>query len=173
MHILFDAENYRSGWGAYFLGMDYPIRFVLFGLLLIGMAQLMQAHPLTANLWSTTRIWGLLYMFLALWMLSIFGDDSFSDGGELSFRWHPGQPRLLAWSLLFAIAAGVCIWHGLRFADSTTKGFGLAFLGINLYTRFFEVFWDRWYKPLFFGVLAASFAILGQYAENLRDLKFV
>ena len=153
------------------MDMNYPIRFVLFGLLLIGTAQLMQRHPFTAELWSATRIWGLIYMFLALWILSLFGNDELSGDHGYSWRFRPGQPRLLAWSLLFAIAAGVCIWHGLGFANSVTKGFGLVFLGINLYTRFFEFFWDRWYKPLFFAVLAASFAVLGRYAESLRHLK--
>ena len=30
--------GYMSGWGAYYLGMNYPLRFVLFGTLLTGSA---------------------------------------------------------------------------------------------------------------------------------------
>ena len=62
------------------------------------------------------------------------------------------------------------IWHGLRFDDSTTKGFGLTFLGINLYTKFFEYFWG-WYKPFFFSVLAGTLAVLGKYAENVWNMQ--
>jgi hypothetical protein len=72
--------------------------------------------------------------------------------------------------MIFLIAAGVSIWHGLRYDDSTTKGFGLTFLGLNLYTKFFEWGWG-WSKPLFFAVLSGSLAVVGRYAENVWNMK--
>lgn len=80
------------------------------------------------------------------------------------------RARMFLWSFIFFLAAGTSIWHGLRFDDSTTKGFGLAFLGINLYTKFFECFWG-WSKPLFFAVLAGTFAVVGRYAENMWNMR--
>jgi hypothetical protein len=79
---------------------------------------------------------------------------------------------MFLWSVIFFIAAGVSLWHGLRFDDSTTKGFGLTFIGINLYTKFFEYFWG-WYKPLSFAVLAGTFAIVGRHAEDVWNMRAV
>jgi hypothetical protein len=51
----------------------------------------------------------------------------------------PGEPgATLPWGLLFAVAAGVCIFISLKTDDGMLRGFGLTFLAINLYTRFFE-----------------------------------
>ena len=46
-------------------------------------------------------------------------------------------------------------------------GFGLIFLFINLYTRFFEYFWDSTHKAAFFAVLAVSFWFFGSRAETI------
>lgn len=161
---------YSSGFGAYFLGMSYPFRFVFFGLSTIGAAYIMPLSEHTAALWSSTRIWGMLYLFIALWILSIFGNDELSSNKKRSYR-ESSHTRLFVWSLTFFLAAAMSIWHGLRYGDSTTKGFGLTFLGINLYTKFFEYFWDRWYKPMFFAVVAATLALVGRYAENVWNLQ--
>lgn len=85
---------------------------------------------------------------------------------DLSLAKSPGIPLVL----VFFIAAGGSIWHGLRYDDSTTKGFGLAFLGINLYTKLFEFGWG-WSKPLFFAILAGTFALVGRYAEDVWNMR--
>ena len=51
-----------------------------------------------------------------------------------------------------------------------SRGFGLTFLFINLYTRFFEHFWDHMHKAIFFALLAVSFWCLGtQGGEDLES----
>ncbi|KAI8948806.1 hypothetical protein F4801DRAFT_555821 [Xylaria longipes] len=65
--------SYSSG--TYYIGMNYPLRFVLFGTRLIMVFCLLRQQPLTVKLSSTTRIWGMLYFFMALWILSLFGND--------------------------------------------------------------------------------------------------
>ena len=50
---------------------------------------------------------------------------------------------------------------------STGEGFGVTFLGINLYTRFFELFWNNLHKAIFFALLAASFWYIGSKAETI------
>jgi hypothetical protein len=80
------------------------------------------------------------------------------------------QAELVVWSVLFAAAAGLAILHGLKFDDAVTKGFGLTFLFINLYTRFFEHFWDSLHKAVFFAVLGASLWLLGMWAERIWRL---
>lgn len=73
---------------------------------------------------------------------------------------------LLPWVLLFAVAA-VSVYISLKTDDGMLRGFGLTFLGINLYTRYFEYFWDGMNKVLFFLILAASLAVIGRYAERI------
>ncbi|KAI0125663.1 hypothetical protein BJ170DRAFT_632038 [Xylariales sp. AK1849] len=151
--------------------MNYPFRFVFLGIGIISGSYIMRMLDYTSILWSATRIWGMLYLFIALWVLSLFGDDAlFEEDKKTKYRMG-GQLALFVWSLIFGLAAATSIWHGLRYSDGTTKGFGLTFLGINLYTKFFEYFWNRWYKSLFFAVLAGTLAVVGRYAENVWSMQ--
>jgi hypothetical protein len=54
-----------------------------------------------------------------------------------------------------------------------SRGFGLTFVFINLYTRYFEYFWHSLPKALFFGLLAVSFWVIGKYAESLWQLRWL
>ncbi len=157
--------GYLSGWGAYYLGMNYPLRFVFFGGLLTAGALALEDHPSAHRFFRSTLVMGLLYLFIALWIMSIFGNY-----GDLRSWQRVRQIELFHWSLLFAGAAGWAIYHGLRHDNDVTKGFGLTFLGINLYTRFFELFWDHLHKAIFFAVLGASFWYLGTKAETIWNL---
>lgn len=157
--------GYMSGWGAYYLGMNYPLRFVLFGALLTGAALAWENHPLGAHFYRSTLVMGLLYLFIALWIMSIFGNY-----GDLHAWERVRQIELFHWSILFGAVAGWAIYHGLRHDNDTTKGFGLTFLGINLYTRFFELFWNGLHKALFFCLLGASFWYIGSRAETIWNL---
>lgn len=72
------SVSHSSGWGAYYLGMDYPIRFVVFGLAFIGAAYGMKLYPVTEPMWSTMRIFGMLYLFIALWILCAASMNSYT-----------------------------------------------------------------------------------------------
>jgi hypothetical protein len=157
--------GYASGWGAYYLGMNYPLRFTLFGGLLTAAALALAGHEKLRPFLHTTLVMGLLYLFIALWILSIFGNH----GDETSWV-QVKQIELFHWSLLFATASGWAIYYGLRHDNATVKGFGLTFLLLNCYTRFFEYFWDSTNKVIFFVLLAASFWGLGHVAEKLWHL---
>ena len=164
----FGAETgYLSGWGAYYLGMNLPLRFVFFGmvLLVVGSWLFTRWRGYRAFLGPTKAI-GLLYLFVALWIMSIFGNY-----GDIESWERAGHLELLHWSVLFGLAAVASIYHGLRYDDGITRGFGLTFLFINLYTRFFEYFWDDTHKALFFGILAVSFWYLGSRAEKIWQLE--
>jgi MFS family permease len=172
--------GYVSGGGMYFLGMNYPLRFVIFGaaLTVAGIcgwrsferkavthqqpdAVLQKAIYLSPQ----TKTVGLLNLFIALWIMSIFGNY-----GDMA-KWNQiPQYTLLHWSLLFGAAAIAAIWYGLRNDDAVCRGFGLTFLFINLYTRFFEFFWNTMHKAFLFSILAASFWYLGTKAEKIWQL---
>ena len=55
---------------------------------------------------------GCTYLFIALWILSIFGNYDADSWYNVS------QARLLPWGLLFAAAAGVCIFISLKTDDA-------------------------------------------------------
>lgn len=154
--------GYMSGWGAYYLGMNYPLRFVLFGALLTACALALEHHPIAQRFYCSTLVMGLLYLFIALWIMSIFGNY-----GDMR-AWHGvRQYQFLPWALAFGAVAVAAIWYGLKRDDGVLRGFGLTFLFINLYTRFFEYFWDSMHKAIFFAVLALSFWFIGSRAERI------
>ncbi|MCF1957455.1 DUF2157 domain-containing protein, partial [Escherichia coli] len=75
--------------------------------------------------------------------------------------------NLLPWALLFGVVAVICIYISLKTDDGMLRGFGLTFLGINLYTRFFEYFWDSLHSAIFFFILAVSLILIGRKAEKI------
>lgn len=163
----FGAETgYISGWGAYYLGMNYPMRFILLGLVLTFGGSFVFSHwQAKTNFLKPTRATGLLYLFIALWLLSIFGNY-----GSMESWYNAERFELFHWSLLFGLAAVASIYHGLKYDDGMTRGFGLTFLLINFYTRFFEYFWDSTHKAIFFALLALSFWFIGSRAESIWHL---
>lgn len=158
----FGAETgYMSGRGVYWLGMGYPIRFVLFGGVLLLLCFVAKPLLKKRQLFTISKTMGLLYLFIALWMLSIFGNYDLN-------RWYGAhQADLLPWVIIFFMASIICIYISLKTDDAMLRGFGLTFMGINLYTRFFEYFWDGLHKVIFFLILGISLAIIGRYAEKI------
>lgn len=141
--------------------MSYPLRFVLFAGVMLALCWLLRHWLQQRRLLTVSKAMGLTWLFIALWILSIFG---YHDPD----RWYSiSQAQRLPWALLFGIAAGICIYISLKTEDAMLRGFGLTFLGINLYTRFFEYFWESMHKVVFFLILAVSLAILGRYAEKI------
>ena len=157
--------GYMSGWGAYYLGMNYPLRFVLFGIILIAFSFIFKRWHFRQDFLRPTRIIGLLNLFIALWIMSIFGNY-----GDMHEWERVKQIELFHWSLIFGLAALASIYHGMKEDDGMTRGFGITFLFINLYTRFFEYCWDNVHKAIFFALLAISFWYLGSRAERIWNL---
>ena len=97
--------GYVSGHGMYFLGMNYPLRFVVFGAALTALGMIGERSPAAgatiegrlASMAPQTKAIGLLNLFIALWIMSIFGNY-----GDM-YSWHRArQYELLHWALLFA-----------------------------------------------------------------------
>jgi hypothetical protein len=159
----FGAETgYMSGWGTYWLGMNYPVRFVFFGLGLLGLGFALKITSQFADFFKVTYVMGLLYLFIALWILSIFGNY-----GEMISWTKAGKFELFSWSLLFGVVALIAIFFGLIYDDAIARGFGITFVLINLYTKYFEYLWGYLHKAIFFAVLGISFWYLGSRAEKI------
>ena len=160
--------GYLSRWNWYFLGMNYPLRFVLFGLAVTGFSFLIKNSKKLGLFFQTNYVCGMVYLFVSLWLLSVFGNFA-----SLEEWYSVKQLQLFYWGLL---SAGFCIismYLGLKYRDDVAREFGITFLFINLYTRYFEYFWDTWHKALFFIVLATSFWLIGRKAEKIWNLEFL
>jgi hypothetical protein len=165
----FGAETgYISDWAPHFFNMNYPMRFVLFGAVLVGVSFLLKNNAKFKMFYTSTYIIGLLYLFISLWLLSIFGNF-----GSLESWNGVKQIELFHWAIIFGLVAIAAIYYGLKQDDYTSRSFGITFLIINLYTIFFEYFWEGTHKAIFFIILAASFWFVGQKAEKIWNLEFL
>lgn len=160
--------SYLSKSNFYFLGMNYPLRFVLFGFALTAGSFVLNYFRKLSDFTFITYFIGLLYTFTALWLLSIFGNFSRID------NWYKvSQLSLYGWA---GLSIGICLvtfYLGFKFKNELAREFGATFLIINLYTRFFEYFWDTWHKAIFFLVLALSFWLIGRKAEKIWNMEFL
>ncbi|MCW8328512.1 hypothetical protein MD588_06800 [Photobacterium sp. SDRW27] len=162
---ILSQTTYLAGSSGYFLGLNIPLRFVFVGLAILGLSIVVDKKPQLGRFKEPTRFIGLLYLFLALWLLSIFGN--YEDLAAWSVI---RQVELLPWSVAAGIACIAAIYIGIKTDDALTRSFGITFLLINLYTRFFEYFWESFHKTIFFAILAVSFWLIGSQAEKLWQI---
>ncbi|WP_342646315.1 DUF2157 domain-containing protein [Mucilaginibacter sp. CSA2-8R] len=157
--------GYQTKWSYYFLGMNYPLRFVLFGLVLLAACYILKGRKWIAQFWELTYVVGLLYLFVSLWLMSIFGNY-----GQLEDWLQVKQISLYYWGLIaMAVAAGFT-FYGLKTKDAIAREFGITFVLIFIYTKYFEYLWSHIPYTLFFAILAASFWLIGRRAERIWNL---
>lgn len=158
--------GYQTHWADYFLGMNYPLRFVLFGTLLVTASFILRKRPWFALFDDQTYVVGLLYLFISLWLLAIFGNY-----GNIDKWMKVPQISLFYWGIISMLVAGGFLLYGLKSNDVIAREFGVTFLIIFLYTKYFEYFWDHTNKTLFFGILAISFWLIGRKAEKIWNVR--
>lgn len=132
----FGAETgYVSGWGAYYLGMTYPVRFLGIGLLTLGAAWV-HGELVRGRLARFSRVYahyGLLLINLSLWFLSLFGYFE-----NANVRWDGTTGERLVFSGLWALVSVSSLLAGAKTGLRLLRGYGLTFLIINLYTFYFQ-----------------------------------
>lgn len=158
--------GYQTNWGNYFLGMNYPLRFVIFGAFLTGTGLALERSRKLPDFSTLTYVIGLFYLFISLWLLSIFGNF-----GDLEDWLKVRQVNLFYWGIISAATSLGFMIYGLKMKDAIAREFGITFLLINIYTRYFEYLWDITDKAIFFGILAISFWLIGRKAEKIWNLK--
>ncbi len=154
--------GYQTRWSYYFLGLNYPLRFVLFSIVLVSFCFILKNKKWFAFFWELTYVVGLLYLFMSLWLLSIFGNF-----GSIDHWWHIKQLSLFYWGSISLAVAGLFLLIGLKTKDVIAREFGITFLLIFIYTKYFEYFWDHTNKTLFFAILGVSFWLIGRKAERI------
>jgi len=120
------------------------------GIILVGGVHEQRWQERTGRFYLAYQTLGLVYLNLSLLILSIFPDT--------------GSASQWAWVLGMALA-GLAQWvAGARLHNTLFVGFGVTSLGLNLYTRYFEHFWNAMHKGLFLllggaALLAAGVAL--------------
>ena len=133
------VTGYLSGWGAYFFGMNYPLRFLAAALVMCAFAGLhMKSEwgPLERYR-GFSKIWlsaGVFFAEMSLWILSIFGNF----GDMHNYRYEANGFELLVYNVLWAGTNVLLIWFGAERAARILVGYGVTFLIIQVYTLFFE-----------------------------------
>lgn len=166
--IWFATETaYHSNWGFRFWGMNYPLRFTIFGAILTLFAIFIQPQiRRIQGFTSVSFVVGLLYTMIALWLLSIFGN--YSDWDSWS---GVRQYEIFYWGLLGIIISLGLALYGMKTKDHVSRDIGFVFFILNLYTRFVEYLWDNLNRTIFFLLLAISFWFVGRWAEKVWKKK--
>ena len=73
---------------------------------------------------------------------------------------------MIGYSAVLAIVSIAALILGIKYQDDVTRDFGIIFILLNLYSRYFEFFWNTTNKGIFFLVLAVSFALVGWQIER-------
>lgn len=154
------VTGYVSGWGAYFFGMNYPLRFAMAGavIALFGFAHRhAEAGPL-ARYQGFFLVWlsgGVFFAEMALWLLSLFGNF-----GDIHSFYHSTAAELWLFNLLWAGVNGLLLWLGSRYRLRMLRGYAITFLIIQGYTQYF------WHVAPEFGMVFGTF-VAGAIAFGL------
>ena len=149
-----------ASFGTYWLGVSEPLRFLVLGSILVilafwtGTGRFLEKREIN----GVTLAYGLLTLFVSLWFLSLFGVYSLSEDFRCCGK--TSDTELFIWSAVMAGVALMTLWEGVKHDRSMLIGFGSAFLGIELYTKYFEYFWDSMDKSLFFFILGVSLLVV-------------
>ncbi len=149
-----------------FLGMNYALRFVVFSIILFYSGYLIRFW-VKFKFYTLTRYFTLSAFFVAFWLLTIFGNYiSFDVWQEVR------QENLYYWGIVFGMVTIGFIIYGIKREDDFIRAYGISFLLLNIYTRYFEFFWEYSHKAIFFAILAISFWLIGRKAERLWNMDF-
>lgn len=81
--------------------------------------------------------------------------------------WTPGH-RELWFILLLTLFASAGIYLGIAWESSVFLNTSIVFFALNVYTRFYEYFWDAMPKSLFFIIGGATLIAGGIWVERVR-----
>lgn len=155
--------HYWSGGSYRFMGMNYPLRMTAFGLIIWASSWIMGKIPPLAFLKDITYTIGLFLFLLAGWTLSMFGNYADYDGWKALKQSH-----FWFWALGFTLVLAGMLYYAFQNKQETLRDLCLVFFLLNIYTRYFEYFWDRTNAGIFFAILALSFWFVAKKAEQWR-----
>lgn len=129
--------GYSSAWGAYWFGMNYPLRFLLAAvvIILVSLLHRVSEKNVLSNHRDFYKVWlsaGIYFAEMALWLLSLFGNFNMDE----HWRSH-GNAELLLFNLLWTGGNIALVVLGTRYLVRMLRGYGVTFLIIQGYTLYF------------------------------------
>lgn len=145
------VTGYVSGWGAYWFGMNYPMRFLLAGLLMIVVSQLHRSaeHNTLRAYNGFFKVWlsgGVFFCEMALWLMSLFGNF-----GRIFERYLETANELFLFGALWTGFNVAILKLGSQFGLRMLRGYAITFLVIQGYTLYF------WHITPHLGSIFATF----------------
>lgn len=147
---------------SYFLGMNYPLRMALFGVLMVFLSLLTQQPSSTKRYFNLSWYASWIFLLLSALFLSVSGNLNYDVWSAIK------QGKLFMWAITYTLLLIGILVYAVKQKDETLRDITIVFFLLNIYTRYFEYFWDRTNKGLFFALLALSFWLIGKKAEQLR-----
>lgn len=159
-------SGYDSGWGVYWLQVNYPLRFFTGGLV-----ALLVAHfhgNLRRDAWrSFARVYlhyGLLLAHIALWYAALFG---YFEGDQ---AWSSRAGQRAIFSIVWAALSLASVWAGARMGLATLRTYGFVFFVIDVYTFYCQFVIERsaglWWLHLL--LVGGSLLLLALRVEKRR-----
>jgi len=118
---------------------------------LVGIYHEQQWRNETGRFYQAYETVGLIYLNLSLLILTI--------------DWRPRLGDAALWIGVWAVAAIAQIVAGAALHNSLLTGFGVTAFAINVYTRYYENFWNRMHAGLFFLAGGLSLFLAGLLCE--------
>jgi hypothetical protein len=100
----------------------------------VGVHHELYLRASTGRFYQVYEVLGLVYLNLSLLILTLH-----DSGGPSWF-----------WIVVFALLGLLQLMLGARLHSGVFSGFGVTALAINLYTRYFELFWEQTHAGVFF-----------------------
>ena len=130
--------GYDSGWGAYWFGMNYPLRFLMAAIVIILIALLHRVSEKTVlnKFRDFYKVWlsaGIYFAEMALWLLSLFGNFNLED----SHWYEETGAELFLFNILWAGGNIALLTLGAKYLMRMLRGYGITFLIIQGYTLYF------------------------------------
>lgn len=154
------VTGYDAGWGAYWFGMNYPLRFLLAGAVIAacGLLHRQAESGVLTRYQGFFLVWlsgGVFFAEMALWLLSLFGNF-----GDINGYYRSSAAELWLFNLLWAGGNVLLLWLGGTFRLRMLRGYAITFLIIQGYTQYF------WHVAPLFGVVLSTF-VAGAVAFGL------
>lgn len=145
--------------GGYWLSFgERPENFILGGAAMFAIGLLRQrVHPGFAGIY---RVYGLIVVLIAVLILSNWGRISYLLWSDTAIEY--------SYQTLGFVLAGLSIWLGIRRHWPGVVNVGSVFLVLDLYTKFFDWWWDWMPKYVFFFVLGLIAILLLLVMRRLR-----
>lgn len=159
----------------YWLGINFPLRFLAVGSTIVaigvihhqGLPDWLPGGSGFAKIWLSL---GILYAELSLWLISIFGLYGSIDTGH-----QESWGVVLLFNALWALVNCVLVILGQRLRYKMLTGYGVTFLTIQIYTKYFEHLILTSNDPLegFFLLLLLGLMTIGAIYGLNQYMKFV